>query len=65
MKTGKQANKQKPTMHCNKVDVKNCLSEKCNIAVPFYKLKNDFYQHLHKICTFIYCMLLKNSITKL
>lgn len=29
-------------LESNKVDVKNCLSEKCNIAVPFYKLKNDF-----------------------
>lgn len=26
----------------NNVDVKNSLSEKCNIAVPFCKLKNDF-----------------------
>lgn len=40
----------------NNVDVKNCLSEKCNIAVPFCKLKNDFVNtciksaHLHTAC---------------
>lgn len=40
----------------NNVDVKNCSSEKCNTAVPFCKLKNDFVNtciksaHLYTAC---------------
>lgn len=38
------------------IDVKNCLCEKCDIAVPFCKLKNDFLniciksEHLYAVC---------------